>query len=163
DAATPRERLGRIFLLSFSGLVLELAVIRWVGAEVRAFAYFKNFVLVSAFLGFGLGFALGPRKERLFPATFVGLPVLAVLVWLWNDASIYPALTTQEQTWGHFTDVANPTKIAFMLAFFLLSLASFFIALTGTFVALTQELGTLFEQVDRIPAYATNLAGSLAG
>jgi hypothetical protein len=162
-ARSDRERLFRLFVLSFSGLVLELALIRWIGAEVRAFAYFKNFVLVSAFLGFGLGFALGPREERLFPSSLVGLATLAALVWLWNDASIYPALTNQEQTWGHLVTVTNPVQVVFLLAVFLLSLASFFLVLTGTFASLTQEMGTLFGELPRIPSYATNLAGSLAG
>lgn len=40
--ATAREGYGRLFLLSFSALALELAMIRWIGAEVRALAYFKN-------------------------------------------------------------------------------------------------------------------------
>src|SRR5436853_3757226 len=30
-------------------------MIRWISSEIRVFAYFKNFVLIACFLGFGLG------------------------------------------------------------------------------------------------------------
>lgn len=157
------EGLARMALLSACGLLLELALIRWVGAEVRAFAYFKNFVLIGAFVGFGVGFALGPRPTRLLPLTFVGAALLVGLVALWNDASIYPGIDGQEQTWGHVVQADQPAKVAFMLAFFLLSLVSFFAALVLSFVGLAQEMGALFVALPRVPAYAANLAGSLAG
>ena len=44
--------------LSFLGLFLELAIIRWLSSEIRIFAYFKNLPLLAAFLGFGAGFWL---------------------------------------------------------------------------------------------------------
>src|SRR5204863_4846056 len=40
---------------SVFGLYLELLLIRWISSEIRIFAYFKNFVLIACFLGFGLG------------------------------------------------------------------------------------------------------------
>lgn len=44
-----------LILVSVLGLFLELLLIRWISSEIRIFAYFKNFVLISCFLGFGLG------------------------------------------------------------------------------------------------------------
>jgi hypothetical protein len=44
-----------LILASLLGLFLELMLIRWVSSEIRTFAYFKNFVLMACFLGFGLG------------------------------------------------------------------------------------------------------------
>src|SRR5690242_18918787 len=46
---------GRLALVSIAGLFFELLMIRWVSSEFRIFAYFKNFVLVACFLGFGIG------------------------------------------------------------------------------------------------------------
>ncbi len=48
---------AKIDLLLISGLALyaESVLIRWMGAEIRMFAYLKNFTLLAAFLGLGLG------------------------------------------------------------------------------------------------------------
>jgi spermidine synthase len=45
----------RLAIASLLGLFLEVTLIRWVSSEVPIFAYFKNFVLIACFLGFGLG------------------------------------------------------------------------------------------------------------
>ena len=46
----------RLVLLSFLMLFVELALIRWAGANVVYLAYFSNLVLLGSFLGIGLGF-----------------------------------------------------------------------------------------------------------
>ena len=49
-------------------LFVELAVIRWSGANVVYLAYFSNLVLLGSFLGIGLGFLWAGRGGRpLFP------------------------------------------------------------------------------------------------
>jgi len=50
-----------LVLSSVLGLYLELMLIRWISSEIRIFAYFKNFVLIACFLGFGLGCYLARR------------------------------------------------------------------------------------------------------
>src|SRR5580704_14861352 len=45
----------QLLVISIAGLFLELLMIRWISSEVTIFAYFKNFVLIACFLGFGLG------------------------------------------------------------------------------------------------------------
>ena len=40
---------------SFVVLFQELALIRWLPAEVRVAAYFPNLILIGAFLGLGVG------------------------------------------------------------------------------------------------------------
>ena len=44
-----------IFSVSFLVLFLELVLIRWIGTEIRIFAYLGNLVLVVCFFGVGLG------------------------------------------------------------------------------------------------------------
>ena len=44
----PRPRL---FVLSALALFIELALIRWLGCEVRIFAYFKNLILIASSSG----------------------------------------------------------------------------------------------------------------
>lgn len=157
-----RAGYARIVVLSASALLIELAVIRWVGAEVRAFAYFKNFLLVSAFLGFGLGFALAGRARSLFTLAVVGLPALAALVLVWNDANLYPAQGREEATFG-LQEATGWRSLLFMGGMFLLSVVAFFGVIVLTFVGLTQEVGRRFASTPRVPAYAANLAGSLLG
>ena len=53
-----------LFLVSALGLFFELMIIRWIATEVRLFAYYKNFVLITAFLGLGIGFALNRRTNN---------------------------------------------------------------------------------------------------
>src|SRR5579859_7316179 len=66
-------------LWSFLSLFMELLMIRWISSEVRIFAYFKNFVLIACFLGFGLGCYLSRRKINLL-LMLVPLTVLTVLI-----------------------------------------------------------------------------------
>lgn len=44
-----------IFLVSVVGLLLEMMLIRWIGTEIRIFAYLQNTVLIVCFLGLGMG------------------------------------------------------------------------------------------------------------
>lgn len=53
----------RLVALSFLSLFLELTIIRWVPGSVRLVAYYANLMLISSFLGIGLGDARGTRLE----------------------------------------------------------------------------------------------------
>ncbi len=55
----------RLFLTSFAVLFVELLLIRWIPAYAVFVGFFSNFILMSSFLGIGLGILLGPRLERL--------------------------------------------------------------------------------------------------
>ena len=44
-----------VAVLSALILFLEMLLVRWVGTELRIFAYLQNGVLVATFLGLGLG------------------------------------------------------------------------------------------------------------
>ena len=61
DGAALRGKL-RLFALSFLMLFVELALIRWLGANVVFLSYYSNFVLLGSFLGIGIGF-LRDRKS----------------------------------------------------------------------------------------------------
>src|SRR5512137_1263497 len=66
-----------LFLVSGLGLFFELAIIRWMSAEVRLFSYFKNLPLLAAFLGLAIGFAV-VGKGRDYRPTFA--PLLGLFV-----------------------------------------------------------------------------------
>ena len=54
---------GRLVLISFLSLYLELTFIRWAPMQVRLLAYFSNYVLIAALLGLGLGMMLAGRRR----------------------------------------------------------------------------------------------------
>src|SRR5688572_25069610 len=79
QSPTFRKNYWDLLLLSFIALFLELAIIRWLSSEIRIFAYFKNLPLMGAFLGFGIGFWLHEKSDRMFlwfPRLFLCLVVL---------------------------------------------------------------------------------------
>ena len=62
-----KSRFFPLFLISALSLYLEVAVIRWLGAEIRLLAYFKNLVLLATFIGLSIGFALvGKGRDHRF-------------------------------------------------------------------------------------------------
>jgi hypothetical protein len=65
-----------LFLLSLATLYVEIMLIRWLGTEVRIFAYFQNLALIACFLGFGLGCYWSGRRKNLL----LGLGAMAGLV-----------------------------------------------------------------------------------
>ena len=67
----------RLMLASTTMLFVELALIRWTGANVVHLSYFSNFVLLGSFLGHRLGFL---RSRPPADAVHVVADVLALLV-----------------------------------------------------------------------------------
>jgi hypothetical protein len=97
----------RLTLISILSLFLELLIIRWISSEIRIFAYFKNFVLIACFLGFGLGCYLSRRKINLLaflgPLMFLVLLVKAPFQSLRNVLTAIPIMLgsgSEVQIWG---------------------------------------------------------------
>src|SRR6478672_5207262 len=74
DLTIPDQTWG-IFLISILGLFLETLFIRWIGTEIRIFAYLQNTILVACFLGLGLGMFTSTKpveiKQSLVPLTIL--------------------------------------------------------------------------------------------
>src|SRR5947209_19289600 len=69
-----------LFLCSFTILFVELALIRWIPAYVRALGFFTNFVLLGSFLGSGLGILQARRRFDLLTLFPVALAVLVGVI-----------------------------------------------------------------------------------
>ena len=103
----------QLLLVSILGLFLELLLIRWISSEITIFAYFKNFVLIACFLGFGLGAYLCQQPVN-FAALFAPLLYFGLLIKLPWPALRYmlPRLTgllgssTEVDVWGALTSRA---------------------------------------------------------
>src|SRR3989304_444094 len=70
-----RRREWKLFLLGFLTLFLELALIRYLAGSVWNLGYFPNLVLLSVFVGMGVGFAFHHFiSARLSAAMFQAAP-----------------------------------------------------------------------------------------
>src|SRR5262245_50480990 len=144
----------RVRLVLSSGLMLflELALIRWLSANVVHLGYFSNFVLLGSFLGVGLGF-LRWNPERRKPYYFpVALAVLVVFVGIFpvtvdrgsSDVIFFTALTTS----------GPPPWLVLPVIFCAVAVI---LAGPGELVA------ACFHQLPRLEAYRWDLIGSLLG
>lgn len=157
-----------ILLVSILGLFLELMLIRWIGSEVRIFAYLQNTVLVVCFLGLGLGCLTSDKPIKL--------SLLIVPLFLVISALAFPAARAQLARISEMLSVLNdfviwyqtpPQDLARTLlmigAGLFLSLAVM-ILLMIMFVPLGRILGRLmYKHPKPLVAYSINVLGSLLG
>lgn len=156
----PKRVALELFVLSALSLYLELLIIRWMSADIRAFTVFRTFPLITCFVGLGVGFAL--RKQDIFcvvPAAIMQLIVTLKLadftgVCLWG----FPTLSNFQ--WINLVGITPNLAymVVFMLMIILLLAAPF-----GVFVAIGCRLGLLFDRLPSLQAYSLNLAGAIAG
>ena len=73
-----RRTVLRLLLGSALMLFLELALIRWLGANIVHLSYFTNFVLLGSFLGIGVGFLISRKSWSILPWTPALLAILVV-------------------------------------------------------------------------------------
>jgi len=151
---------------SLLSLFLELLMIRWISSEIGIFAYFKNFVLIACFLGFGLGCYRSRRNINLL-LMFIPLTLLTVLVKLpWGGLRLIMRIIPNFVGANGSTQIWDvPSVTAFPL---LLAAAAVIVPIVGLitfcFVPLGQLVGWYLENSPRgIPAYSLNVAASLAG
>lgn len=160
-----------LFLISALGLFLELIFIRWAASELRLLAFYKNFALIAAFLGLGLGFALRRRKEQaplferyFFP--FLTFCVVLILVLGRTSLSEFILLnrdTTQEFIWAGQSLLQNPlVNLLLDIAFFFVILL-LFLLITLLFIPLGEITARKFADFRPLPAYTINVLGSLSG
>ncbi len=161
---------GRLALVSVFGLFLELLMIRWVSSEVQIFAYFKNFVLIACFLGFGLGCYLVRRRISLL-SLLVPLVTLAVIITLpWpalRDLIIglpaYIGAASEVNVWGVPYIPLGATSLL-LLATALLVVVPIFALISLAFIPVGQLVGWYLENAPNgVFAYTVNIVGSLVG
>lgn len=163
------RRYARLFLASFAVLFIEILLIRYVGSQIRIFAFFKNIPLIASFLGLGLGLWLGNASSRqgiwfvlwLVPmAGFLGGGAPIIDSWLSRLTSV----ASSEFVLGDFLvrDVGMAARVVgqlFIGAFCSLML----VAIMCLFAHLGRILADAFEGIPRLPGYTVNIVGSLIG
>jgi SAM-dependent methyltransferase len=161
---------GKLAVVSVLALFLELLAIRWVSSEIRVFAYFKNFVLIACFLGFGLGCYLSGRRVKLLSILIPLLTLTAIVQLPWGSLHLLisdlPALAggaSDTQIWEVPT-LPNGWFLLMVFAAALVIIVPIFCLLTFVFIPFGQLVGWYFEKADRLVfGYTVNVLGSLVG
>lgn len=151
-AGDNRDAATRLLMASGLMLFLELALIRWLGANVVHLSYFSNFVLLGSFLGIGIGFLISRKGWSIWP---VSLPLLTLLV---IGVTAFPV--TIERSGAdviYFTSLqvnGPPAWLALPVVFVLAA-----VILAGP----AEVVGRCFGRLSPLSAYRYDLIGSLLG
>ncbi len=145
----------RLFAASFLMLFVELALIRWIGANVIYLAYYSNFVLLGSFLGIGIGFLRARSRVNLFPWAPVALALLVFFV-----LKFPVQVTNQSQGQllffgaGTFKTTGLPTWE---------TLPVIFLAVAAVMAMIGEGVARAFVQFRPLDAYRLDILGSIAG
>jgi len=145
------RRAARLFAISFLALFLELMLIRWVPAVAKIVAYYANLMLISSFLGLGMGAMVARRGWRLF-RWFPSLLALTVGFLLLSRNVLLPGSLVE---FRFFTNVPGLANYLVLVGIFVLN--------TALFVPLGEQVGQLFESLPPLRAYMWDLGGSFCG
>jgi SAM-dependent methyltransferase len=162
DDRTLRAASLQLVAASFVTLVQELALIRWLPGQVRVLAYFSNIVLISAFVGLGIGCLLADRNlpRWTWPASLFLLSLGA----FGASRIAFTSTSTSEHLWLLYFDLPKTAPVVDgvrlpILAMFVLSAITF--VPLGHFIAARLRQ---FQEAGRpLAGYALDLAGSLLG
>lgn len=164
----PTKRTLAIFLISMLSLFLEMLLIRWIGTEVRIFAYLQNTILVACFLGLGLGY-FTCRQTINLRHTLVPLAILLVPMAVpasriaLGRISEFLSVLDDFVIWGSFSTTDRLTKIMLVVTGLILTYG-LLVLIVDIFVPIGRLLGRLMdEHPNTIWAYSVNIAGSLVG
>ena len=175
DVSTPpRPRRSRtrvaLFVISFVILFFELACIRWFGSTVVFLTFFTNIVLLACVLGMSAG-CLAASRRFDFVSAMIPLTLLAVILaqgMLWGYRHHRVAIgvgnnqaSPQQVYFG--TETPGLGSSASIVPIEVIA-GVFFALIALMFVGPGQMLGRALGAIpNRLSAYATNIAGSLAG
>ena len=153
-AAAFRIRSVRARTVAGSALMLflELALIRWTGANVLHLSYFSNFVLLGSFLGIGLGFLRAKAGRRPPYYSPIALTLLVVLV------ARFPVVVDRADS-----DVIYFTSLAATGPPIWITLPVLFAAVAVVLMGPGEIVGRCFTQLPRLEAYRLDLVRSLLG
>jgi predicted membrane-bound spermidine synthase len=152
DGSTGQSAGLRLFSLSFLSLFLELMVIRWVPGSIRLVAYYANLMLISSFLGIGLGAMLAERRVNLI-RWFPSLLAADVLFLALSRNVLLPGSSIELRF--YMSSAVGLTNYLVLLGVFFLNAA--------LFIPLGEQIGQQFQRLSNLRAYAWDLSGSLAG
>ena len=144
----------RLFLTSFAVLFVELLLIRWIPAYAVFVGFFSNFILMSSFLGIGLGILLGARVDRLSTNWLSAILLATVIIVITGQLSL--KVGASEQIFFGLDDAPGTSLNTLVLPL----VALLTVALMAILAA---PLGPLFRAMPPLRAYAIDISGSICG
>ncbi|MEE8525413.1 MAG: hypothetical protein V3T72_15865, partial [Thermoanaerobaculia bacterium] len=145
-----------IAFISAIVLVLELALIRQIPAEVQVISYFTNLLLMASFFGLGTDCILQQKRSLawLFPfgilVLFAGINLGRGIVFYSEASAVHYWLQTEVDGGALRLPMLPSALFAFL-------------ATALPFTALGQALARAMDRHPRLVAYGWDIAGSLAG
>ena len=148
QAASP----ARLAFASFLMLFVELALIRWIGANNVFVNNASNFVLLASFLGIGIGF-LNARSGRDY-VRWTPVALLVLVGFVLAFPVVVATLGGPNPYHGRGSAHALPQP---------LSLAIVFLLVVGVMTGLGQAVARIFVRFQPLNAYRLDILGSTAG
>lgn len=162
ELTSPSRVAFELVAASFVVLFQELTLIRWLPVQVRVLAYFPNLILLSAFLGLGLGCLRAGRRSLLYLWPFSILVLVGATLGMSRIAFTHHS--PSEFLWllyfdlGRSAPVIRDVRLPIILSF-VLSTASF-IPLGQIVAERLQRFRVLLRPLH---GYSYDIAGSLLG
>ena len=154
----PAERVGllsaRLRLVVASALMLfvQLALIRWAGANLVHLSYFSNLILLASFLGIGLGFLRARRPTDL--GRYAPVAVLVLIAFIF----FFPARIEGSSSELIFFTEVRPTGLPTWV-----TLPLVFLVVAFAMTLLGEITGRAFLAFTALDAYRWDIVGSLSG
>lgn len=152
DSGDHRATVIRLVLSSSLMLFLELALIRWLGANIVHLSYFSNFVLLGAFFGIGAGFLISRKSWSAWPYS---LPLLMTLV---VGVMLFPVTIQRSgEDLIYFTSLLVSGPPAWV------ALPIVFVLVAAIMAGPAELVGRCFGKLPPLTSYRYDLIGSLLG
>jgi spermidine synthase len=170
DKSLPPGSLWRLILISSAALYLEIVLIRWLGTEVKIFAFFQNLTLLVCFLGFGVGCYTSKKRGSLLPSLVavtvivagVNLPFASLHKFLWIMSSVL-SFTPDAALWGTSFNVSTSDYYG-LFALAIIVIAILLLLIATAMIPLGRWVGYYLESAPgTVKAYSVNLLGSVIG
>jgi len=142
----------RLIVASALMLFVQLALIRWSGANLVHLSYFSNLILLASFLGIGLGF-LRARKPRDL-GRFAPVAILVLIAFIF----FFPARIEGSSSELIFFTEVKPTGLPTWV-----TLPLVFLVVAFAMTLLGEITGRAFLAFTALDAYRWDIVGSLSG
>ncbi|MEQ1500134.1 MAG: hypothetical protein ABL917_02030 [Parcubacteria group bacterium] len=155
-----KEKISLI-AISFLALFLELSIIRWLPSNIFSLAYFSNIVLISSFLGLGVGFLLSKKNInifRFFPLYLLFFVCIVLLLRIFE--TIVPDLKN-EMMWSLYNN--NQIVSGWIEIGIVPMLTLVFLLNTSLFAFVGEKTAQIMANFDPIRAYRLDIIGSILG
>ena len=133
-------------------LFVQLALIRWAGANLVHLSYFSNLILLASFLGIGLGF-LRARKPRDL-GRYAPVAILVLIAFIF----FFPARIEGSSSELIFFTEVRPTGLPTWV-----TLPLVFLVVAFAMTLLGEITGRAFLEFTALDAYRWDIVGSLSG